>query len=458
MSTDYGVGGPYEISPETLAEMMTRRFAPRGKGDPVRGIDYTEPNPGRRTLTLLRLSDGFEVTARIGFGPYTFSQQSMSKPSAACYLMELLGHDQEGVRMFSTHLGNRFSGLPYNGPNIDPTTNNPYNYSDNIGALKVWKLIVENTKSGDPFANFYTWFCRLTGTNTPSPNLHMAEAEYIEDGQNWRLLERLGLQQGTDKWRAVYSAYCRACGIKVTSVEAATVFAVLANRGLNPRTKQMVIWPSIARHVYDGMSQHGAYDESVKYAVKAGLASKTGVDGAIMGQLNSHPDFAFCGQHSDLNFAGNSGEVLKWIVDLSRMHLEWPDSGVRTYPLPPNVPTGEALDKLLQRLLKPTTRAALQARLDEIVSVNSGPDDNKGKFVRQGGAQKAGFYLKLNPKNKPIDEVLGDALLTEGTDLDGVFKRYYFMPDTHSLHKVLVERVPLGMRENLARRYHNRFG
>ena len=448
MATDYRFSGPHEVSVETLEEMMTRRIAPWGKGGPVTGIPYTEPNAGRRTLTLLNLDTGDEVTCRIGWGPYTFSQQSMSKSSAACYAMDLLG--VYGIHIFKQHLGNQFSGLPYNKPNLLPS-GIPYNYSDNIGALRVWQLIVSKTKSGDPFANYYNWFCRLTGTNTPSPNLHMAEGEYGERGENWKLLATLGIQQGTQEWRDVYYSYCRACSIKVTTMEMATVFGTIVNSGRNPRTKQQVISPNIARHVYEGSSQHGAYDESIKYLIKAGMSSKTGVDGGIMCQLEAHPRMVMCGHHSDLNFAGNSGEVLKWVEDLSDMTLEWPGSGVRTHNLPPNVPSGKALDDQLRSVMKPTTLNALQASLTAHIAANKHRDNGRGIYV-----DKRGFYLKLNPKNKPIEEE--SAQLAEGTDTAGVLKRYWFMPDTHGLHTIMVERANIGTRQNLARKLKKRFG
>lgn len=442
MATDYWSGGPYEASVETILEMMTRRIAPLGKGKPVAGIPFTEPDPHRRTLTILNLDTGAEATARIGKAPYTFSQQSMSKPSAACYAMHLLG--VYGLQRFQQELGNQFSGRPYNGVNLlRPGV--PYNYSDNIGALKVWKLIVNNSKDSDPFNGFYKWFCGLTGTTTPSPNYHMAEGEYAEEGQNWRLLEELGIRQGTQEWRDVYYSYCRACAIKVTTIEAANVFGTIANNGKNPVTSRQVVPVVVAQHVYYGMSQHGAYDESLRYYLKAGLHSKTGVDGGIMGQITAHPRMVFCGHHSDLNFAGNSGEVLKWIVDLASMRLEWPGSGVATYKLPPNVPSGAALDELLRRLMKPTTLSALQAALAAHIEANEHRDDGRNIYTR-----KSGFYLKLNPKNKPIEEE--SALLTEGTDIEGVLKRYWFMPDNHNLHKIVVERANIGWRQNLHRK------
>jgi hypothetical protein len=52
---------------------------------------------------------------------------------------------------------------------------------------------------------------------------------------------------------------------------------------------------------------------------------------------------------------------------------------------------------------------------------------------------KSNFYLKLNPKGKPLTD---GTLLLEASDREGVLKRYYFMPDSHGLHKIVVERVP----------------
>lgn len=64
--------------------------------------------------------------------------------------------------------------------------------------------------------------------------------------------------------------------------------------------------------------------------------------------------------------------------------------------------------------------------------------------------------MKLNPKYKPIEEE--SAQLAEGTDTAGVLKRYWFMPDTHGLHKIMVERADIGMRQNVVRQFRKHFG
>jgi hypothetical protein len=65
-----------------------------------------------------------------------------------------------------------------------------------------------------------------------------------------------------------------------------------------------------------------------------------------------------------------------------------------------------------------------------------------GYIQAQGIPPKSGFYLKLNPKGKRLtgdDLPKGGAAIYEARDTRGAFKRYYFMPDSHYLHKIVVE-------------------
>jgi glutaminase len=426
----------YELSADFLAELIERRFSPDGKGGPVGGIPGTRPNAKQRTLTLLNLPDGDEITARVhADGPEhyqsdRFSQQSMSKASAACYAITLLNpsNPRAGILEFSQQVGNGFSGLPYNKPNFIKGTTIPMNFSDNVGAIKVWDLIVSKTPRGmDPFEGYCRFLGRMTNT-TLSAYDFMAMGEFNEGGANMILLNELGIRDQPRR-NTVYLSYCRACSVMVTTEDAARIFAVIANKGSAPNG-DLIMYPGIASFIFNGLRDHGSYDESRMQYEKTGLYGKTGVGGGIMGQVENHPSWVFAGHHSDLNGYGNSGEVLGWIKDLSRLNLVWPGGETRADArrLPPGVSTRKAIDQQLQDLITPQSLALLRSRIEDIKDT-----------VTERNPNKNGFYLKRKLKAQSI---VNGTLLLDAVDRRGTQKWYYYVPDSHFLSKIVVDTDP----------------
>jgi glutaminase len=445
----------YELSEPFLEEIIRRRFSPEvegregaqrtgGKGAPVTGIPYMEFDHHRRSLTLLNLTNGAKLTARVHdiagrVNDYSFSQQSMSKASAACYAMSIMkerasylspfaSYDPlRALTMFIREVGNDFTPAAYNQDVRFPGTQRPMNYSHNMGALLVWSLILKHSSSTSAdaaFQGYLDYLGRWTGT-TLRVNMDMALAEHRETlesvGPNMHLLRQLKVADE----KLVLMAYCKACAVMVTTEEAASIYAVLASKGRHPRFGQLV-FPEHAAHVHNGLRDHGSYDESKTLFSSASLHAKTGVGGGIMGQMAKHQGWVFAGHHSDLNGFGNSGEVLKWVKDMSRLNLRWPAPGSpAAQNFPPSVTTGRALDQKLRLEMTPDNLAKLEQLIRDIAPTIEQPNPNKN-----------GYYLKLKLKES---STAGGRQLMSAASTRGDMRTYWYVPDNHYMHKIVVE-------------------
>lgn len=444
------------ISQELLQAIIDSRMSPKGKGKPVAGIPHTRPNDEERTLTLMNITTGTLYTAG---PPVQFAQQSMSKPIAQSLAIELMG-----LRAYKQHIGSEASGRTYDSAETLPhRTGVPFNAHVNIGALKVWDLIISNTPDGlDPFENYLQYVRRLAGNDQLSCNEPMAQGEFSfqpasgKISANRTLLRKLqedgALQNDPDE---VLLAYCRACAVMISTADAARICGVIFNRGVAPQTEVRHMPAEVARRTATSMAVSGLYDESGKYFSDTGFQGKSGVDGGVMGALpvSNRRDIIVAAHHSDLNSAGNSGEALKWIKTLGAMNLVFPEdvatrparrwlprpSRLSGFPPPPPGPKIELkksprlLDLELRNDMTPDALKKLELKIAEATS---------GSVV-----QKTGFYLKPAQDEKSIPP--DHRFLMAARDKNHILKYYSFVPDVHQLHKIVV--APRDVHEKLTR-------
>jgi glutaminase len=416
--------GPYEVSEALCDWLLSNLEQPEEKGAGVAGIPGVNSDRSHRSLSLLNLDSGRMYTAYSDGGNTPYSQQSMSKAFAACFLMSDVVC-RMSLSEFTTKLGNMYSGLPYNGINL--TNGIPTNYSDNIGAIEVWGLIYDKLTTS-AVHRYLQFMKKLTGNDQIYINKEMSHGEFSFQPAggaipaNWHILANRGRAKGTHVGDRTYHSYTDACGIMLRTQDAAMAFGTIANRGVHPRTKEQLIPANVAEHVFNGLADHGAYDESRYWYSKVLLHSKTGVDGGIMGTLEAHRRMVISGRHPDLNMRGNSIEVLKWIKKLATWRLYWPSGRPRYGDLPENIVTGKALHDLLKSQLTDAGVRQLEAAIS----------------ARSGQANQA-YYLKLNPKLKDR-AAEGGVVLMEAEDRNHVRKRYYYIADPlYRIPKIVVE-------------------
>lgn len=103
--------------------------------------------------------------------------------------------------------------------------------------------------------------------------------------------------------------YTRQCSVMVTTEDLALMAATIANKGINPKTKQKVIDKKNIPYLLKHMEDHGLYEESDIVMDHIGFPAKSGVSGAILAVI---PGVMGIGIFSPpLNKHGNSSKGIK---------------------------------------------------------------------------------------------------------------------------------------------------
>jgi glutaminase len=450
----------YGLTESLLKEVVQSNVSPQGKGKPVDGIPNTKPDAEKRSLTVMNAQTGEMVST--GDMNHRFSQQSMSKPTAMALAMKLMG----GPNAYRQYVGVEASGRPYNATELLPD-GRPFNSSVNAGALATWVLIHAHTPQGKKAFDLYMDEMKtLTGNPNLKVNEDMAKGEFeyqppdggpsgnqklmqvLDDQGLMRVLEKqngdrpLSPQQKQELMNLAFQDYCRACAVMVNTQDMARVAAVYRNGGVLVDAKTGARTQALPKEIADCVSRSndvtGSYNESGTQFAKNNFGGKTGVDGGIFGSLRGQSDpLVVAGHHSDLNAAGNPGEVQKYIGALSKLDLAFPQPPRSTDRLPAAL--GETSQSKPAELspgkLGPSPREVDQQLHQET------PDESLGVVRRQLRlltADDKGFYMKAPDETKSKDPLLGATRLLTAKDNEGKWKNYYHASGNHQLHKVLV--------------------
>mgnify|MGYP003586449158 CR=1 FL=1 len=109
--------------------------------------------------------------------------------------------------------------------------------------------------------------------------------------------------------------YFRLCSINVTCKDLARIGLILANNGIDSKSKKQIISKEICHIVKAVMSTCGLYNESGIFAATVGIPAKSGVGGGILAVV---PKSMGIGVFSPvLNDKGNSIAGMKLLADLS---------------------------------------------------------------------------------------------------------------------------------------------
>lgn len=241
-----------------------------------------------------------------------FTMQSVVKP--IILLMALMDKGEECVRKL---VGAEATGKPFDA----------FNYSDqalkrehinpmiNTGAIALCTLI-----NGKTYAEKFSRLLELTRKIADNPHLEVDESVYISEkttGNKNRALAYMLKAYGMidDDVENVLDCYFRACSIKVTSVDLAKIGFVLANKGKNPETNELIFDAKYAKYINAVLTTCGMYDGSGEFALNVGVPAKSGVGGAIMAVV---PNRMGIGIYSPaLDSKGNSFAGIKALELLS---------------------------------------------------------------------------------------------------------------------------------------------
>lgn len=118
--------------------------------------------------------------------------------------------------------------------------------------------------------------------------------------------------------------YTKQCAVNVSAKDLAVMGATLANGGVNPVTKRMVVSPSTVMETLPVMATAGLYDDSGIWLFKSGLPAKSGVGGGIVAVCPGK--FGIGVVSPPLDAAGNSvkaQKVIQYVVEQLKVNPYW---------------------------------------------------------------------------------------------------------------------------------------
>ena len=110
--------------------------------------------------------------------------------------------------------------------------------------------------------------------------------------------------------------YTKQCAISVNAKDLAVMAGTLANGGLNPITKKVVVSPETVKYTLPVMSTAGLYDDAGQWLFATGVPAKSGVGGGIIAVVPGK--FGIAVISPPLSPAGNSVkaiQTIKYIIE-----------------------------------------------------------------------------------------------------------------------------------------------
>ncbi len=239
-----------------------------------------------------------EVVAR-GDTERPFAIMSAAKPFTLALLLQ-----QQGADAVLEKIGVEPTGRPFNAlDGIDRGEKGPMNPMVNAGAITAVSLLRPERPDGgwELIRDFY-------GQLAGEPLALMEDVYRSVSTSNYHNRAITNLLQehqwlGADP-QSTLDIYNRQSCVAVTARQLAVMGATLANGGVNPVTGRRVVEEQYVDEILSVMLLSGFYDESGRWAYRAGLPAKSGVGGGIVAVVPG--EMAIVGFSPRLSPAGNS--------------------------------------------------------------------------------------------------------------------------------------------------------
>ncbi|MEI4274155.1 glutaminase A [Klenkia sp. LSe6-5] len=283
--------------PDDLTDALERVAAevrPLAEDDEV---DEPGIGPERLALALCEL-DGTEHVA--GEADVGFPVQSVVKVFSLTAALRLVGEE-----VFE-RVGREPSGDPFDSlVQLEREHGVPRNPFINAGAVVVCDVLVGATGSPSAaVAEVTDLLADLVGEPLePDPAVLAEEREGadLNTAMGWLMRASGNVVHPVDD---VVDAYAQLCALQVTTRQLARAARFLAADGVDPRTGRRVLTEPLARRVNAVMLTCGTYDAAGQFAYDVGFPCKSGVAGAVMGDVPNR--FGVCAWSPPLDAAGNS--------------------------------------------------------------------------------------------------------------------------------------------------------
>lgn len=220
-------------------------------------------------------------TISVGDCETIFGIESISKVHTA-----LLAIKQHGAENILNMIGADATGLPFNSiMALLLEKNHPSTPLVNAGAISACSLIKPTGNSIEKWQAIVDNITALSGTPpTLIDELYQSESNtnYNNRSITWLLKEYNRIY---DNPETSLDLYTRQCSLGVTANQLSIAASTLANRGINPITKNRVCSQPDAAKVTSLMATVGFYETTGDWLYQSGLPAKSGVGGGIMGVL-----------------------------------------------------------------------------------------------------------------------------------------------------------------------------
>ncbi|MDF5714069.1 MAG: glutaminase A [Rhizonema sp. NSF051] len=253
---------------------------------------------------------------KVGDEDRLFTIQSISK--LFVYGLALEEHGRDYVL---TKVGVEPTGDAFNAIVLDQRSKRPYNPMVNAGAIATTSLI-KGSGPTERLNSMLEMFRRYIGHDIfVDISTFMSERT---TGHRNRAIAHLMLNFGMidEKIDEALDLYFQQCSIMVNCQDLAVMAATLANKGLNPITKEQAIKKCYIKDILSVMYTCGMYNFAGEWVYKVGLPAKSGVCGGIIVVV---PNLMGIGVYSPLlDTNGNSVRGIKVCEELSQkfgLHL-----------------------------------------------------------------------------------------------------------------------------------------
>lgn len=215
---------------------------------------------------------------QMGDAEARFTIQSISKVISLATALEDVGASEVFARVGMEPTGDPFNSII----RLEGEFAKPLNPFINAGAIAVMSC-VKGDSSEEKFQHVLEQARKLLGSDCVTYSEEVYQSEKATGDKNRALAYMMKTNKVfEDDVEDLLDAYFKVCSIEVSCGEVARLGGVLANKGICPKTEEILIQPVIVKQIVSLMSTCGMYDASGEYALKVGIPSKSGVGGGIL--------------------------------------------------------------------------------------------------------------------------------------------------------------------------------
>lgn len=225
------------------------------------------------------MSSGEVIT--VGDSDYIFGIESISKVPTALLVMQ-----QYGADMILKAIGADSTGLPFNSiMAILLESDHPSTPLVNAGAISACSMVKPQGDSVKKWSEIVQFLEKLCGCKlSVIDELYKSETEtnYTNHSIAWLLKSYDRIYDDPDMSLDIYT---HQCSIGVSAKALSLLAGTIANKGVNPTTKEKVFDSHLSAKITSMISTVGFYEHTGDWMFKTGVPAKTGVGGGIVGVI-----------------------------------------------------------------------------------------------------------------------------------------------------------------------------